>query len=466
MAATRLIPLHVNKGRSVAACLEARTDYAKNPEKTEKGDLVTSYECDPMTVDEEFMLSKRKYQQITGLSPKNDIIAYQIRQSFRPGEITAEEANRAGYELAMRFTKGRYAFIVATHTDRAHIHNHIIFNSTSLDGTRKFRNFYLSSFALQRISDLICLERGLSVITPKPYRERQKHTDYPKKESIRNLICRDIDRILQGPSAPKDFEEFLKKLREAGYEIKTGKNISIRGKNQKRFVRLSSLSEGYREADLRQYFLNPTVRKTRSRPAQRKERISLLIDVQEKLQTKGPGYARWAKVHNLKEMSKSLLFLREHGIDSREDLHALVGKKVAERDALRDAVQSMEKRITEIAALRKHIYNYSDTRATYEAYRKAGYSKKFFEAHREELTIHKAAKKAFDELGVKKIPRVKELNVEYAELMKEKKAKFREYRAACSEAREYLAIRENIASLYDAERKENADRKKRKEQER
>ncbi len=466
MAATRLIPLHVNKGRSVAACLEARTDYAKNPEKTEKGDLVTSYECDPMTVDEEFMLSKRKYQQITGLSPKNDIIAYQIRQSFRPGEITAEEANRVGYELAMRFTKGRYAFIVATHTDRAHIHNHIIFNSTSLDGTRKFRNFYLSSFALQRISDLICVERGLSVITPKPYRERQKHTDYPKKESIRNLICRDIDRILQRPPAPKDFEEFLKKLQEAGYEIKTGKNISICGKNQKRFVRLSSLSEGYREADLRQYFLNPTVRKTQSRPVQRKERISLLIDVQEKLQTKGPGYARWAKVHNLKEMSKSLLFLREHGIDSREDLHALVDKKVAERDALRDAVQSMEKRITEIAALRKHIYNYSDTRATYEAYRKAGYSKKFFEAHREELTIHKAAKKAFDELGVKKIPRVKELNIEYAELMKEKKAKFREYRAACSEAREYLAIHENIASLYDAERKENADRKKRKEQER
>ena len=466
MAATRLIALHVNKGRSVAACLEARTDYAKNPEKTEKGDLVTSYECDPMTVDEEFMLTKRKYQQITGREQRGNVIAYQIRQSFKPGEITAEDANRAGYELAMRFTKGRYAFIVATHTDRAHIHNHIIFNSTSLDGTRKFRNFYLSSFALQRISDLICLERGLSVITPKPYWERQKHTDYPKKESIRNLICRDIDRILQGPSAPKDFEEFLKKLREAGYEIKTGKNISIRGKNQKRFVRLSSLSEGYRETDLRQYFLDPTVRKTQSRPAQRKERISLLIDVQEKLRTKGPGYARWAKVHNLKEMSKSLLFLREHGIDSREDLNVLVDKKVAERDALRDAVQSMEKRIMEIAALRKHIYNYSDTRATYEAYRKAGYSKKFFEAHREELTIHKAAKKAFDELGVKKIPRVKELNVEYAELMKEKKAKFREYRTACSEAREYLAIRENIASLYDAERRENVDRKKRKEQER
>ena len=120
MAAVRLIALHANKGKSVAQCLGDRTDYAKNPEKTEKGNLVTAYECDPMTVDEEFMLSKRKYQQITGREQQSDVIAYQIRQSFKPGEITAEEANRLGYELAMRFTKGKYAFIVATHTDRAH----------------------------------------------------------------------------------------------------------------------------------------------------------------------------------------------------------------------------------------------------------------------------------------------------------------------------------------------------------
>ena len=210
MAATRLIALHVNKGRSVAACLEARTDYAKNPEKTEKGNLVTSYECDPMTVDEEFMLTKRKYQQITGREQRGNVIAYQIRQSFKPGEITAEDANRIGYELAMRFTKGRYAFIVATHTDRAHIHNHIIFNSTALDGTRKFKDFHLSGLALQRLSDMVCLEHGLSVIEPKPYRERQKRTVYPKKETIREQICRDIDRILQSRSRPQDFEKFLK----------------------------------------------------------------------------------------------------------------------------------------------------------------------------------------------------------------------------------------------------------------
>ena len=142
LAATRLIALHKNKGESVAACLKSRTDYAQNPDKTQQGELVSSYECSPLTVDEEFMLSKRQYELMTGRRQKSDVIAYQIRQSFKPGEITAEEANKVGYELAMRFTKGKYAFIVATHTDREHIHNHILYNSTALDSTRKFRDFY------------------------------------------------------------------------------------------------------------------------------------------------------------------------------------------------------------------------------------------------------------------------------------------------------------------------------------
>ena len=165
MAATRLIAMHVNKGKTLAQCLEARTDYAQNPEKTEKGNLVTAYECDPMTCDEEFLLSKRQYRQFTGRDQRGDVIAYQIRQSFKPGEITAEEANRVGYELALAFTKGRHAFIVATHTDRAHIHNHIIFNSTSLDCRRKFRDFHRSNMAVQKVSDRICLEHGL--VSPK-----------------------------------------------------------------------------------------------------------------------------------------------------------------------------------------------------------------------------------------------------------------------------------------------------------
>ena len=180
MAATRLIALHVNKGKTVAQCLADRTDYSQNAVKTNDGEFISSYECDPKTADEEFLLSKRQYQHITGRQQKNNIIAYQLRQSFRPGEITPEEANKVGYETAMRWTKGKHAFIVATHIDKSHIHNHIIYNSTSLDATRKFKNFFLSGLAVQRLSDMVCLEHGLSIITPKPYRERQKRTVYPK----------------------------------------------------------------------------------------------------------------------------------------------------------------------------------------------------------------------------------------------------------------------------------------------
>ena len=464
MAATRLIPMHVNKGKTLAQSLGDRTDYAKNPEKTDKGELVTGYQCDPMTVDEEFMLSKRQYEQITGRRQRHEVIAYQIRQSFKPGEITPEEANRLGQELALRFTKGKYAFIVATHTDRAHVHNHIVFNSTSIDGTRKFKNFWLSSIALQRVSDLVCLENGLSVITPKPYRERAKRTDYPRRVKNRDVLCEDIDAVLQ--KKPESFEAFLQELQALDYEIKYGKQISVKGKNQARFIRLSSLEDGYTEADLRSHFLGQQEHKPREKRNYHTDArpFNLVIDIQSKLQNKGAGYQRWASVYNLKQMSKTLLFLRDHKIESMEQLDQLVRQQTAKRDALLSSIQQSEKRLAEIGTLKKHIINYSKTRAIYEEYRKAGYSKKFLEAHREEITIHKAAKAAFDELGVRKLPRVKDLSIEYAEELAAKKQTYAEYRLAKSDAQELLIAQQNIASLYDAERKEEEQKRRKDEQ--
>ena len=464
MAATRLIPMHVNKGKTIAQSLGDRTDYAKNPEKTDKGELVTGYQCDPMTVDEEFLLSKRQYEQITGRRQRHEVIAYQIRQSFKPGEITPEEANRLGQELALRFTKGKYAFIVATHTDRAHVHNHIVFNSTSIDGTRKFKNFWLSSIALQKVSDLVCLENGLSVITPKPYRERAKRTDYPRRVKNRDVLCEDIDAVLQ--KKPGSFEAFLQELKALDYEIKCGKHISVKGKNQVRFIRLSSLEEGYTEADLRAHFLGQQEHKPRAKRNRHTDArpFNLVIDIQSKLQNKGVGYQRWASVYNLKQMSKTLLFLRDHKIESMEQLSQLVQQQTAKRAALLSYIQQSEKRLAEIGTLKKHIINYSKTRATYEEYRKAGYSKKFLEAHREEITIHKAAKAAFDELGVKKLPRVKDLSIEYAEVLAAKKQTYAEYRQVKNDARELLIAQQNIASLYDAERKEEEQKRRKEEQ--
>lgn len=198
MAATRLIPMHLQKSRSMGQCLKERTDYAKNDEKTEAGQFVSSYECDPSTVDLEFEITKNQYAVNTGRNPKEkDVIAYQIRQSFKPGETTPEEANQIGYETAMRWTKGKHAFIVATHVDKAHIHNHIVYNFTTLDAQHKYKNFFLSSFSLRRLSDLICLEHGLSVIPEKKPGEWQNRTTYPKKETKRDDIRNLIDSIFE-----------------------------------------------------------------------------------------------------------------------------------------------------------------------------------------------------------------------------------------------------------------------------
>ena len=237
--------MHQNKGKSIADCLADRTDYAKNTEKTNEGELLSSYECDPKTVQGEFMLSKRQYDDITGRQQASNVITYQIKQSFKPGEITAELANKIGYELGMSFTKGRHAFIVATHIDKAHIHNHIIFNSTSLDCTKKFRDFKRSGKALAQISDRLCHENGLSIIEkpkrPKGHYGKWLGDDKPLSHS--DKLRQTIDEVLVGK--PKTFDEFLHLMQSAGYEIKGGKHYGLKSAMQKNFIRLRSLGEGY-----------------------------------------------------------------------------------------------------------------------------------------------------------------------------------------------------------------------------
>ena len=452
LAATRLIALHKNKGKSVAACLKSRTDYAQNPDKTQQGELVSSYECSPLTVDEEFMLSKRQYELMTGRRQKNDVIAYQIRQSFKPGEITAEEANKVGYKLAMRFTKGKYAFIVATHTDREHIHNHIIYNSTALDSTRKFRDFLLSGLAVQRLSDLICLEHQLSVIEIKPYRERQKRTLYPPKESNRDKLCFVIDGILLDEK-PANFEAFLQKLERQGYEIKRGKHTSVKGARQKRFIRFRTLGVGYSEDEIKAVIAGEVEHRPHQKQPPKEQSFHLLVDIQAKLsEGKGEGYARWAKRYNLKEMSKTLIFLQENKIGSIEEMQERVDAATAHYHELGDSIKASEKRLAAIAVLKAHIINYAKTRPVYDAYRNSGYSKKFLEAHREQITLHKAAKAAFDETSLKKLPKVKELDAEYAALLSQKKAAYPAYRKARDEMQELKKAQKNV-ELFFAEEK-------------
>ena len=451
MAATRLIAMHHLKGKSIKQCLKDRIEYSLNPVKTENGEYVSFYECTPEAVVEEFALSKREYEHITGRSQQRGVIAYMIRQSFKPGEVTAEEANKIGYELAMRFTKGKHMFFVATHTDRNHIHNHIFYNSTTLDCTRKFKNFFLSGRAVQKLSDLICIENSLSVIEPKPYSERIKENRYKDSVSKRDLVRKDIDLAML--QQPKNFEMLLQLLTEKGYDIKYGKHIALKKNGENRFVRLDSLGAGYTQEDLINSFVKEI--KIRKKKKRYQKSLSLLIDVQEKIKEgKGGGYTHWAKVFNVKQMAQTILFLQEHDYESFEQLDVATNEMIKRFHEVSAELKYLEKQLGESKELKKQIINYSKTRDIYVEYRKAGYSKKFLEAHREEIQIHKAAKESFDKLGVSKIPRVKELNQQISESYDKKRSVLEEYYQIKEEMRKMMVVRENVKMILNDSVKE------------
>ena len=462
MAATRLIAMHQNKGRSLQKCLKDRTDYAQNPEKTDGGELVSSYQCDPEFVEEQFATSKEEYLDITGRKIVGDIIAYQIRQSFKPGEITPEEANKIGYETAMRWTKGEHAFIVATHIDRAHIHNHIIYNSTALSCDRKFRNFLFCGVALQKVSDLVCLENGLSVIEPLKPGQRIKRTEYPDRRSFREDIRAAIDACLE--KKPKDMDELLRLLLEMGYESKRGKYVSVKGPGQKKFLRFRSLGAGYREQDLERFFAGESRNVAFTEEPQTEPKLDMLLDIQKMIaKGKGPGYERWAKVHNIKQMAQTLLFLEEHNLRDYDELAAMAKDVSTIFGEITERQKALEARLTEIAELKKHIINYSKTKDIYVQYRKCGYSKKFYEEHREEITLHKAAKEAFSKIQGK-IPSIRELNQEYAEVLQEKKKTYAEYRKARQEMKDYQTAKYNVDQFLKKEEQEKqAENQKKKD---
>ena len=452
MATTRLIPLHAGKGRTEGTAIRDILDYSKNPDKTEKGELITSYACDHHTADAEFLLAKREYLERTGrYRGKDDVIAYHMRQSFLPGEITPEEANRMGQELARRFTHGNHAYIVATHTDKQHIHNHIIFHSVNLDCDRKFRNFFNSTHALHKLSDTICIENGYSIVAD-PKRHGQAYNKWlgdraklPQREAIRILID---DALTQKPA---DLDALLALLKAAGCEIKREKQISIRGPEQTRFKRLDTLGEAYDLPALTAILAGERAHQPRKRThtaAVQTPKVNLLVDIQAQLRSgKGPGYERWAKRFNIKQMAQTLNYLTENGLLDYHDLKKKAQQAEARCNALASAVKATEAKLAENAVLQTHILNYIKTREVYAAYRQSGYSKKFLAEHEGEIALHKAAKKAFDELGLKKLPTIKTLRTEYAALLAEKKQTYAEYRQAREEMRQLLKAKANVELL-------------------
>ena len=445
MATTRLMPLHAGKGRTVAEALGRTTDYVKNPEKTNGGELVSAYQCNPAIVDQEFLFAKRQYATITGRDQKeHDVIAYHLRQSFKPGEATPELANKIGYDLAMSLTKGKHAFIVCTHVDKHHIHSHIVFNSTALDCTRKFRNFLGSSFAVRKISDLLCLENGLSVIeNPKPSRGSYGTWLGEKPPTVREQLEQMIDAAL---ADCKDFDSFLMALKGLGVEVKRGKHLAFKIPGGKRFVRCDSLSEDYTEVAIVERISGKRI----VAPKQKEPARSLLLDIQAKLQqAHSPGFERWASVFNLKEMAKTMNYLREHGLLAYPDLEAACDAAVQKYHSLSDHTKANSARMREIAELQGHIGTYGKTREVYTQYRKLPPKKQeeFYAKHASAIISCEAAKRFFDGLGLKKLPSMQSLKQEYAALEAENRKLYPDQKKARAEMMELLTVKHNTSRI-------------------
>ena len=422
MATTRIIPMHINKGKTISQCMKARIDYVKNPDKTEDGTLISSYECTPESADHEFVLARNEYMSLVGKQNSNEVIAYQLRQSFKPGEVTAEEANQIGYDLASRLLGGDHAFLVATHTDKKHIHNHIVFCATSLDCTHKFRNRWNSSRLVAEISDELCREHHLSVIE----NPQNKTVSYDKWQGDqKELTQRDSLRMIIDAALrlqPDGFDALMQLMEEAGCLIKQGAHISIRPPEGKRYIRLDSLGAEYSEASLRQsldgkHIHIPKVPRRDYTPSQ----VKRLIDIEAKLRTgKGKGYMVWAERNNIDAKAQSIIYLKEHQISSLDELEAQIMVFRSERNALHASIREKQNRMKEINQQRQAIRDYRRTKEIYTQYKDSGWSVKFYNEHRDEIEAHRKAQAVYT-AAEGKLPTLKELSAEYDSLRELKK---------------------------------------------
>ena len=435
--------------------MEDRFTYGLNPEKL---GAVSSYLCDPNTAPAEFLLVKSQYLAETGRAVSRGALFFQIRQAFLPGEVTAEEANRIGYETAMRWTKGKYQFFVCTHIDKEHIHNHIYYNSTAYDRSRKFRNFIGSSFALRRLSDRVCLEHDLSVIVNPKLHSKGRYLHYGQwlgenqKLSQKEQIRLAIDAALT--ERPVDFADFLRRMETAGIQVKHGRggviSFLVPGQQRAARFRASTLGDGYGPEDVQAVIDGKAPTRTataQKAPAPR--RVNLLIDIQERMrQGKGPAYERWAKVYNLKQMAAALQYLKEHQLFEYDDLAAKTDAATERFHTLAGVIQQTEAELSRVSDLMAAVVQYAKTRPAFDGYKAAKYSRKYLAEHEAELADYRAAKATMAELlGGEKLPKMDVLKEKRRQLAARKKALYLEYRKAQQDMRELVAVKGSVDHL-------------------
>ena len=435
----------VTKIKPIKSTLSKALDYIENPDKTDGKMLISSFGCSYETADIEFGYT------LSQALDKGSNLAFHLIQSFAPGEVDYEKAHEIGKQLADAVTKGQHEYVVTTHIDKGHIHNHVIFCAVNFVDHHKYNSNKRSYYGIRNMSDKLCRENGLSVVVPGKGSKGKSYAEYQAEKtgtSWKGKLKIAVDALIPQVSS---FEELLTRLQAAGYEIKPGKYVSCRAPGHERFTRLKTLGADYTEEAIRERIAG---RRAKAAKAPREQRdVSLLIDIENSIKAaQSKGYEQWAKIHNLKQAAKTMNFLTEHKIEQYADLVSRIEEMSAESGQAADALKNAEKRLADMAVLIKNVSTYQKTKPVYDAYRKARNREKYRAGQEQAIILHEAAARSLKAAGIAKLPNLAALQSEYEALQAQKEALYADYGKLKKKVREYDIIKQNIDSILQADR--------------
>ena len=431
----------VTKIKAIRGTLSKALAYIMNPEKTDEKMLISSYGCATETAAQEFEWT-RKIAEQQGMNPVK-IIARHVIQSFDVGEVSPELAHEIGKQFADEILGGKYEYVLTTHIDKDHVHNHLIFNAVDFVDHHAYKSYKKIYYDMREASDRLCKENGLSVIPPsqgkgmsyKEYTEAKRGTSW--KQKLKQTIDRNI-------ITAKDYDEFLKLMQDAGYEIKTGKYISFRAEGQERFTRAKTIGENYTEERIKERIQGHNPRKRQMQSG--RKGISLIGDIQERIKLiDSKGYEHKAKLTILKEAARTLNYLTENNLLQYADLEKKVEDVHSSYDRTSKELKGVEARLREVQPLIKNISNYQRLKPVYDTFQKAKDKPSFKSKHEAELVIFEAARSTLLAMqGEEKLPSLKTLQAEQQQLLDEQQRLYEERAKLKKEARMIDTLKANV----------------------
>ena len=431
----------VTKIKAIRGTLSKAIAYILNPEKTDEKLLVSSYGCASETAAREFEWT-RKIAEQKGMNPVR-IIARHVIQSFEIGEVTPELAHEIGKQFADEILGGKYEYVLTTHIDKDHVHNHLIFNAVDFVDYHAYKSYKRIYYDMREVSDRLCKENGLSVIPPSQNKGMgyKEYTEAKRGTSWKQKLKQTIDRLV---IIAKDYDDFLRLMQEAGYEIKTGKYISFRAEGQERFTRSKTIGENYAEERIKERIAGRTPRRNRRQTVPKG--ISLIGDIQERIRLiDSKGYEYKAKLTILKEAARTLNYLTENNLLQYADLEKKVEDVHGSYDRTGKELKSVEARLREVQPLIKNISNYQRLKPVYDAFQKTKDKPGFKAKHEAELVIFEAARSTLLAMqGDEKLPSLKTLQAEQQRLLEEQQRLYDERAKLKKEVKQIETIRSNV----------------------